>query len=113
MLNLKSIRLYNFVSHADTKLSLDPNTAYAINGVNGVGKTLLFDGLTWSLYGKTLRDFPIDVLLGKFDKNSFVTTVWKNKKDSYRITRSATNTWSAFLEIISSSLLRLCSDSKD
>ena len=62
-IKLKSLRFVNFKGFKDFALGFDDQTT--IFGDNGVGKTTIFDGFTWLLFGKDSgerADFEIKTL---------------------------------------------------
>lgn len=48
---IKEIRLLNFKGLRDLTVEFDPALT-EIYGRNGIGKTSIFDGFTWLLFGK-------------------------------------------------------------
>lgn len=53
-IKLKSIHLVNFKSFRDKTVRFDDRTT--ISGMNGLGKTTIFDGFMWALFGKDSKD---------------------------------------------------------
>lgn len=53
-IKLKSIHLVNFKSFRDRTVNFDDRTT--ISGMNGLGKTTIFDGFMWALFGKDSKD---------------------------------------------------------
>lgn len=51
-MQLKSIRLKNFLSYKDQTITFNPNETLAIIGHNGSGKSSIFKALTYALFGK-------------------------------------------------------------
>lgn len=51
-MQLKTIRLKNFLSYKDQTISFNPNETLAIIGHNGSGKSSIFKALTYALFGK-------------------------------------------------------------
>lgn len=52
---IKEIRLLNFKGLRDLTVEFDPALT-EIYGRNGIGKTSIFDGFTWLLFGKNSED---------------------------------------------------------
>src|SRR5438067_10417439 len=48
---VQSIRVRNFLSHADSVVRFDDAPMWLICGENGAGKSALFDALEYALYG--------------------------------------------------------------
>ncbi len=100
MITFVSLILNNFVTHKKSTIALNTGCITSIQGVNkdftykkanGVGKSLIGDGLTWVLYGKTIRGFTANNVIGKFSKGTAVTLVLTEDKTLYEITRSRKN----------------------
>ena len=52
---IKEISLLNFKGLRNLTVEFDPALT-EINGRNGIGKTTIFDGFTWLLFGKNSED---------------------------------------------------------
>ena len=52
MINFQTLELENYQSIEKVKVDLNTNKVYCIIGRNGSGKSSLFEGLIWILYGK-------------------------------------------------------------
>jgi DNA repair exonuclease SbcCD ATPase subunit len=55
MIVIKKVKLINFTSAREIKYKFDRPGLNTIQGLNGVGKTTIFNGLVWVLYGITLK----------------------------------------------------------
>ena len=75
VIDLLSVRLKNFVLYKDETFDFTTPGHYFLYGKNldvngfksnGTGKTLLFDAVTWCLYGKTIRGASHDEIIGGF-----------------------------------------------
>lgn len=84
------IRLAGFMSYRDeAELSFDGASLWVLSGGNGAGKSTVFDGITFALYGvhragksntKALINHQADRLLVEFD--------FANGQDIYRVKRT-------------------------
>ncbi len=54
-MKIKSVHLKNFTVHEDHKLELQDTGICLITGSNGAGKSSFIDGISYALYGRTLR----------------------------------------------------------
>jgi len=53
---LKSLKLKNFLSHADTELTFRPEQRLLVDGKSGGGKSALCDAVVWALFGTGRTD---------------------------------------------------------
>ena len=103
MIFLKSLKLNNFLSHADTQISFGESEKTLIDGVSGAGKSSIFDAIIWDLYGKGRTDNRS--LLKKHGKKGSVCLelvrrdVGGEAGDIVTITRSLTSSGKHALEI--------------
>ena len=81
MIKLESVHLFNFLSHAQSSVTLESkglptlvigrNTDSVSCESNGSGKSAIFEAIAWCLYGMTLRGLPSrDVTRGGMGKCS-------------------------------------------
>jgi len=90
MFFLRSIELINFVTHKKSFIDFSKGGSYYIfSKFNGSGKSLIFDAISWGLFGKTIRGGHADKIIGKFENRTLVTQIWYSDSDDkyYRICR--------------------------
>lgn len=56
---IRSLRLYNFYSHRDSRIDFDYPLSMAIVGGNGCGKSSIIEGIYYALTGEVLREVPL------------------------------------------------------
>ena len=96
-MNIKEIKILNFLTIGEAKLKLSERGLLLIQGVNeddssadsnGSGKSSLADALCWGIYGTTARDVTADsVVNNKSKKDCMVETLLDDGSNEYRITR--------------------------
>jgi len=85
-INFKSLYLKNFKVHEEISLDLSENKFIIISGLNGSGKTSIFDGLYWILYDKTLKGLKGDeVIRHRSGKNTSGILIFQIDNDEYEI----------------------------
>lgn len=98
MKELISIDAQNFVTYKEATLDLSnisdslifidgENKDSPSMGSNGAGKTLLFDMITWCLYGETVRGIKADEVIGPFGKKTQVGLVFRDGNENIEINR--------------------------
>lgn len=101
-MKVDSLRVLNFMSIGDIKLSLNRPGLNLVLGKNlddkrfdsnGSAKSALFEAMTWGLYGKFLRDIPVDevVRTGEKELKVRVTVDPEDGTGLVSITRSRKN----------------------
>ena len=88
MIKIKKIELKNFMSFLDTTFEFNDTGLYLINGRTGSGKTTIFDGILWCLYGKTGKKVKADeVVNDTTGENCSVTLYLEDGKEKYQVIR--------------------------
>jgi DNA repair exonuclease SbcCD ATPase subunit len=83
----KSVELKNFMSYEAAKFDFESGLTL-IDGPNGVGKSSLWDSISWALFGKTVREVGDDgVINRKFGKNCEVRVKIEHKAYRYTVIR--------------------------
>lgn len=88
MILLHRLRLENFLSHEETKLTFSNSEKLLIDGNSGSGKSAIVEAIVWCLYGKARVDNRFLVRRGA-DK-CVVTLELDGEGNTYTIRRSAT-----------------------
>jgi DNA repair exonuclease SbcCD ATPase subunit len=87
-MQIKTLKLFNFVTHKDTKVDFSNKGSYCIySSDNGAGKSLILDAIPWGLWGKTIRGGSADSILGVFSSYTMVEQVWWDGERYIKITR--------------------------
>src|ERR1017187_2762755 len=69
MIQFRTLKISNFLSIGEIELRLDTPGAFLVTSSaakrgafssNGVGKTSIFESLIWCLFGRTIRELPLD-----------------------------------------------------
>lgn len=88
-MNIRSIKLHNFMSHRDTEIRLDSDLPYLFVGPNGSGKSsLVKDGVTYALFGCARASGAGDDLIYSGEKKCQVEVILDVNGVSYRIVRA-------------------------
>lgn len=77
MLLLKRLTLTNFLSHENTIIEFNEGEKILLDGASGAGKSTVFDGIIWALYGQ-----------GRADNRSLVRKGSKSGKVSLELRRT-------------------------
>jgi exonuclease SbcC len=56
MITLKSIKLYDFLSHEKTIIHFKPEDKILLAGDSGSGKSGILEGIIWALFGRARSD---------------------------------------------------------
>jgi DNA repair exonuclease SbcCD ATPase subunit len=91
----KEIYLKNFLSYQDQSFTFSDNGLTLIEGYNkdegdsnGAGKSSLWDGISWAMFGQTVRGLKgDDVINRKFKKDCLVTVKLTCFGKNYEVTR--------------------------
>lgn len=87
MSQLLSVEGHNFVTYKYFFLDLEGEDSLFIGGdnkdtagmtSNGVGKSLLYDAMTWCPFDMTVRGFGKDKVIGPYDEHTWVKEKWKD-----------------------------------
>lgn len=97
MIKLKHLGLQNFLSHVDTKLSMEEYQGLVLiegqnvdghYSSNGSGKSTLLEGIVYALTGDTLRGVSVnDVVNRNYGKNTKVSLSFEKADTSYSVSR--------------------------
>jgi DNA repair exonuclease SbcCD ATPase subunit len=78
----------NFLSWYKFHLDLDKRGLVFINGLNGSGKTALFDAIEWCFFQKLSKKVPVDEVVRTGKKNCYVSVTFLDyQSDLYKVTR--------------------------
>ena len=90
MITFKELEMKNFLSVGEDPMlfHLNKSPTTIITGSNGVGKTSIVDGITFSLFGKSFRDIKKGSLINSINKKNSYTSITLSKGNTeYKITR--------------------------
>jgi exonuclease SbcC len=85
---LESIHVQNFLSHSDSQVEFTSTPLWLIFGQNGSGKSALFDGLEYALYGhhRAGKRQKMDYLVKHGENQSRVEVIIQLQGVRYRVT---------------------------
>jgi len=85
---LESIHVQNFLSHSDSRVEFTSTPLWLIFGQNGSGKSALFDGLEYALYGhhRAGKRQKMDYLVKHGENQSRVEVIIQLQGVRYRVT---------------------------
>ncbi len=83
---IKSVRLKDFISHADTRINF-PLGVTALIGPNGAGKTSVIDGIIFGLFGERVRGDKITDIIRRGTKSAEVEVVFEEGGREYTLRR--------------------------
>ena len=90
MITFKELTMKNFLSVGEEPIvfHLNKSPTTIITGTNGVGKTSIIDGITFSLFGKSFRDIKKGSLINSINtKNSYTSITLSKGNTNYKIIR--------------------------
>lgn len=90
MILLKRLQLNNFLSYESASIDFGENEKILIDGASGAGKSSIFEGIVWALYGQGRSDNRALVHKGA-KKCSVSLTLTGYKEGEITITRTATS----------------------
>ena len=79
---IRSVRLKDFVSHANTKVDF-PLGVTVLVGPNGAGKTSILDAIVFSLFGEKVRGDKIEDLIRRGCSSAEVEVVFEHNNQVY------------------------------
>ena len=83
MLKFEKIHLINFLSYKDLSFNLDLPGLNGFVGVNGAGKSNIWDGVCWVLFGKPIRSRTLEE--GNISVDDVIRTGQKLCKGTIRL----------------------------
>lgn len=87
-MEIENIQLTNFLSHSYTQLDLKDRGLVLLEGINGSGKSSLFDAISWGLYNITPRGVRADRVIRIGQETCNVTLQILSKGRSIKVSRS-------------------------
>ncbi len=87
MINFKSLSLQNFQCHETIQLGLGQSKLTRIEGRNGAGKSSIFEGLVWTLYGIVPRGSSADSIIKRGAKFTCGEVLLTINNEPYTIRR--------------------------
>lgn len=103
MILLKRLTLTNFLSHENTVIEFEEGQKILLDGASGAGKSTIFDGIIWALYGQGRADNRS--LVRKGSKSGKVSLELRRKEDGdseetlFIVTRNTTQTGKHSIDI--------------
>lgn len=95
-MKLLTLKAKNFVTYPEFEFDFSKNGLFLIEGENkdssasnsnGAGKSLIFDALTWVLFGKTIRGLSHDDVCGNFGGGTIVSLLFLKDGSTYSVIR--------------------------
>ena len=87
-MNIKQIKLTNFLSHVDSSLTFEDGLPYLFIGENGAGKSsLVKDSITWALFAEARAKGAGDDLIYNNEDSCKVEITFEVNKETYRVVR--------------------------
>ena len=88
MIELERLYLKNFLSHRETEIEFERETAVII-GKNASGKTSILRGIYYAIFGEDLKfkDSNKESLINRMANSAYLEVDFKFRGDSYRVTR--------------------------
>ncbi|AIG97418.1 ATPase involved in DNA repair [Archaeoglobus fulgidus DSM 8774] len=83
---IKSVRLKDFISHADTRIDF-PLGVTALTGPNGAGKTSIIDGILFALFAERVRGDRITDIIRRGTNSAEVEVVFEEGGREYTLRR--------------------------
>ena len=77
---IKSVRLRNFISHADTNVQF-PLGVTVLIGPNGAGKTSIVDSIVFALFGENVRGEKVEDMIRRGTNSAEVELVFEVDKE--------------------------------
>lgn len=89
MIKLKRIKLNNFISYGqiDNQIDLSKYSIALINGLNGSGKSSIFEGISYALYGQTIKSIRYEDLIRTGTNKCYVELAFNSNNDVYNLVR--------------------------
>ena len=85
---IKSIKLKDFISHADTELNFNPYETTVIVGPNGAGKTSIIDAILYALFGEKTRGETVKDIIRMGRNFAKVDLIFQESGREYRVIRT-------------------------
>ena len=87
-MNLNYLELQNFISYKKLRFDFSKNGLYLITGETGSGKSAIFEGILWCLFGRTVKKVKMEELINENEeKNCFVKLSFEKKNVTYKVVR--------------------------
>lgn len=96
-MNIKTLRLHNFMSYKDSQIDFSSDGIYVIIGDTGSGKSAIRESIEYAVFGQTNRSDKIEELVNDTESEMFVELTFSLNNIDYTIKRGI-NKGSSFIE---------------
>lgn len=96
-MNIKIVRLHNFMSYKDSQIDLSGDGIYCIIGETGSGKSAIREAIEYALFGQTNRSDKMEELVNDSESEMYVELTFSLNDVDYTIKRGI-NKGSSFIE---------------
>ena len=87
-MRLNYLEFQNFISYKKLRFDFSENGLHLITGETGSGKSAIFEGILWCLFGRTVKKVKMEELINENEeKNCFVKLSFEKKNVTYKIVR--------------------------
>lgn len=96
-MNIKNVRLHNFMSYRDSTIDFSIDGIYCIIGETGSGKSAIREAIEYAIFGQTNRSDKLEELINDSESEMFVELEFSLDDKEYLIKRGI-NKGSSFIE---------------